>query len=71
MNGPTDSTALLVTKLADLERRVRRLQTALAGGVLAVGTVALVAFTSPQSQGAGIVTARRLVLTDSVGRPTA
>lgn len=72
MSGPSESTALLVAKLADLDRRVRQLQAALGGGAILIGVVALVAFRSAQpAQGGPIVTARRLVLTDSLGRPAA
>jgi hypothetical protein len=72
MTGPADQTAALTARLGDLERTVRRLQAALAGGALAICAVALVAFRSAQpTQGGTIVTARRLVLTDSLGRPAA
>jgi hypothetical protein len=72
VTGPVDPTAALIARLANLERTVRRLQAALAGGVLAICAAALVAFRSPQPTQSGLIlTARRLVLTDSLGRPGA
>jgi hypothetical protein len=70
MTDTTESTALLIGRLRALERRVVRLQAALAGGALALCTVGIVAFTSwaPVPPPSDVVSAHRLVLVDSQGK---
>jgi hypothetical protein len=71
MMTPADSTIALAARLAILERRLRRLQALLVGGALAFCTVAVVAFRTQPPQDAGIIYARRIVLTDSESKPGA
>jgi hypothetical protein len=72
MTDLTQPATGLASQLHALERRVRRLQSVLFAGALAVGILGATAFTRQGARSAGdVISARRLVLVDDQGRPGA